>query len=152
MFTNVHALPLRQVPFDLSLGFMLKCHARESMMKTLRNSKTLADADKALLERCRAAVAQIDPSAELILYGSRARGEGRLDSDWDLLILLSENPDVEIKARIRRALYEVEWSTGEVISTVVRAREDWRQLVIKGSPFCANVQKEGVRLWAGIRS
>ena len=32
-------------------------------------------------------ISEIDPKAQIILYGSRARGNEHKDSDWDLLIL-----------------------------------------------------------------
>jgi predicted nucleotidyltransferase len=32
-------------------------------------------------------IGRIDPNAQIILYGSRARGTERIDSDWDILIL-----------------------------------------------------------------
>jgi len=32
-------------------------------------------------------VDEIDDNAEIILYGSRARGDERQDSDWDILVL-----------------------------------------------------------------
>ncbi len=34
-------------------------------------------------------VIKIDPKAEVFLFGSRARGDFRKDSDWDFLILLN---------------------------------------------------------------
>lgn len=34
------------------------------------------------------AVRQIEPDAEVILFGSRARDSAHPDSDWDVLILL----------------------------------------------------------------
>lgn len=121
-------------------------------MKSLKRSKLLTATDKALLERCRAAVARIDPSAELILYGSRARGEGRQDSDWDLLVLMAAEPDAVARRNIRQALYEIEWSTGEVISTLIRSRKHWMSPVFRQSPFYANVEQEGLRLWAGTKN
>lgn len=34
----------------------------------------------------------IDNTAEVILYGSRAIGENKQDSDWDVMILFKEQP------------------------------------------------------------
>lgn len=31
-----------------------------------------------------------DPNAEIIQFGSRARGEAKEDSDWDVLILIDQ--------------------------------------------------------------
>jgi predicted nucleotidyltransferase len=40
-----------------------------------------------LLNRVKTAVHALSPEAEIILYGSRAKGTARADSDWDFLIL-----------------------------------------------------------------
>lgn len=40
-----------------------------------------------LLKQIRQAVREVEPDAEIILYGSRSRGDAVLESDWDLLIL-----------------------------------------------------------------
>ena len=46
-----------------------------------------------LIKKIKSTVLQIDQGADIILYGSRARGDYRFDSDWDFLILtnLPEN-------------------------------------------------------------
>lgn len=36
-------------------------------------------------------IRETDPNAQVILYGSRARGEERNDSDWDILVLTDYN-------------------------------------------------------------
>ena len=33
----------------------------------------------------------VPPHSEVILFGSRARGDARKDSDWDILILLDKD-------------------------------------------------------------
>ncbi len=41
-----------------------------------------------ILSRIKRTVLDREPSAKIYLYGARARGDARRDSDWDLLILL----------------------------------------------------------------
>ncbi|MBS1250425.1 MAG: hypothetical protein MAG431_02019 [Chloroflexi bacterium] len=41
-----------------------------------------------LLKQVKMTVRDLSPAAEIILYGSRARGTAKADSDWDFLILL----------------------------------------------------------------
>ena len=43
---------------------------------------------KVLLQRIKEIVYAIEPSAQIFLYGSRARNDERPDSDWDILILV----------------------------------------------------------------
>ena len=40
-----------------------------------------------ILEKVKEIVHATDPEAEVILFGSRARGDAMEDSDWDILIL-----------------------------------------------------------------
>jgi len=87
----------------------------------------------------------IDPKAEVILYGSRARGEEHPDSDWDILILTDYNVDLYKERLFRNKLYDLEIETGEPFSVFVYSRNDW---VTKQSitPFYQNVTQEGIRL------
>jgi len=55
----------------------------------------------------------IDPEAEIILYGSRARGDERSHSDWDILVLTGYTVDLSTERRFRNNLYELELETGE---------------------------------------
>jgi len=42
-----------------------------------------------LLECVKQAVHEVEPEADIVLYGSRARGDAHAESDWDFLILLN---------------------------------------------------------------
>ena len=99
-----------------------------------------------LLEQIKQAVLEIEPDAETILYGSRSRRDAVSESDWDLLILVSGTVSDERTGRIRHRLYEIEWETGEVISSIVRNREDWNSDIFQVMPFHWQVVQEGVRL------
>lgn len=96
-----------------------------------------------VLRRIKQIVVENDPSAKVYLYGSRARGTMRPDSDWDLLILLNRDKITsDIERKVTYPLYDLEFEIGEVISPLVYSEKDWntRQRV---TPFYSNVMKEG---------
>ena len=41
-----------------------------------------------LIEQIKQTVLELEPEAEIILYGSRSRGDATSESDWDFLILV----------------------------------------------------------------
>ena len=85
------------------------------------------------------------PDAQIILYGSSARGIARDDSDWDLLILLNkEKITPEIEESVTHPPYDLEIESGEVISPVVYSLQEWNSKY-KITPFYYNVMTEGKR-------
>lgn len=88
---------------------------------------------------------QVDPKAEVILYGSRARGDERMDSDWDILVLTDYPVDLESERIFRDKLYDLELETGEPFSIFVYSRDDWfsKQRI---TPFYQSVVQEGINL------
>ena len=99
-----------------------------------------------LREPIRSAVHTIEPGAEIILYGSRARGDAGPDSDWDLLILVDGLVDSARKSAIRHRLYEVEWTLGEVLTSTIYSRQDWNSRLYRAMPFHQNVDRDGLLL------
>ena len=96
------------------------------------------------LQRIATEVTQLEPTAEIFLYGSRARGNATEESDWDFLILLDHEVNQEITDRIRHHLYEIEWETDAVISSIVRSRESWHHPVMKQTPFYQAVETDSI--------
>jgi len=87
-----------------------------------------------------------DPNAEVFLFGSRARGDNRPDSDWDILILIDNiNITNEIDDKFRDDLYNLELESGQIISTFIYSKDYW-QNSLSFSPLYKNVKKEGIRL------
>jgi len=87
----------------------------------------------------------IDPKADIILYGFRARGDERQDSDWDMLILTNYAANLETERKFRNKLYDLELETGEAFSVFVYSRNDW-QTKQKITPFYYNVSHEGAHI------
>ncbi len=92
------------------------------------------------------AIQEIEADAEILLYGSRARGDSIDQSDWDFLILLDGMVDDNRTDRIRHRLYEVEWETGEVISSIIRNKKEWNSRPYRSMPIHKVIEREGIAL------
>src|SRR5215475_11065008 len=97
-----------------------------------------------LLERVKQAVHEVEPAADIVLYGSRARGEAHAESDWDFLILLDGVVDEARTDTIRHRLYHIEWDCGEVLCSMVRSRQEWNSPLHQATPFSQMVQAQGI--------
>jgi predicted nucleotidyltransferase len=115
-------------------------------MKRMQESSVLSYAERELLENCRDAVKEVVPDAELILYGSRARGDAGLESDYDLLILIDGPVDCKLEDRMRQRLYSLELESGAALSVSAYNRSDWCSPLYRAMPFNQNVEKEGIVL------
>lgn len=100
-----------------------------------------------VISRIAAEMRTLAPEADTILYGSEARGEARLDSDIDLLILLPDSVQgiayVRRRSDISGRLYELSLDLGVDISPLILPRNIWAS---RRTPFTINVTKDGIRL------
>lgn len=88
----------------------------------------------------------VPEGSEVILFGSRARGDAKANSDWDVLIILD-------KDRVTRQdmddfgypLWERGLDFNENINTIFYTKNDWHRR--SASPFVENVTEEGIKLW-----
>ncbi|MBS1486691.1 MAG: nucleotidyltransferase domain-containing protein [Bacteroidetes bacterium] len=86
------------------------------------------------------------PEAKVILYGSRARGDYKKESDWDILVLLDQaTVNFKEEQKIRHKLYPIELETGQSISTFVYSLNDWNTR-LSVTPLHRNVIREGIFL------
>jgi predicted nucleotidyltransferase len=100
---------------------------------------------KHIIQRIRQNINVIDPEAEVILYGSRARGEEHVGSDWDILVLTDYDVDIQIERKFRNNLYDLELELGEPFSIFVYSKNDWHTKQ-KITPFYHNVSMEGLQI------
>lgn len=81
----------------------------------------------------------------VILFGSRARGEGHEDSDVDILVILNEE-DHSLKIKIWDYAYGVSNKTGIAVSPLVLSAEQFKKLLAHERLIALTIQKEGITL------
>ncbi|MGV8091812.1 MAG: nucleotidyltransferase domain-containing protein [Mangrovibacterium sp.] len=104
------------------------------------------DRKEQILEQIIRVVNKTAPDSEVYLYGSRAKGNAKKLSDWDLLILLNNsNISFDYETKFMDEFYEIELETGEIISPLIYSKKDWNSNY-SITPLYENIKKEGVRL------
>lgn len=86
-------------------------------------------------------VLSIDKDAQVILFGSRARGDHRKDSDWDMLILTNRKVDGKFKREIRDQVYKVALEYMQPISTIIIENQNWQSMAL--TTFYQNIAIDG---------
>lgn len=115
-------------------------------MKKLREYEAGGEKEKTLLIRCRNAIKTIEPTAEVVLYGSRARGNAQRESDYDLLILTDGEASLKKEDVLRRQLFSIEMQVGSVLTVFLVSKKDWSSSLYAEMPFHQNVDRDGVIL------
>ena len=98
-----------------------------------------------IINMIRDTIREAEPTAQIILYGSRARGDAREDSDWDVLAIV-DKPRLTLKERsnIQYPIWDKGLDVGEEINVFSYTRSQWEQA--PPSMFKYNVMKEGIAL------
>ena len=103
----------------------------------------LTPADLQIAKRLKQNLLEITPLLNLVIYGSRARGDSSPDSDLDVFI---EVPT--ITPQLRRGISEVAWKVGfdndRVITTFVVTSHDLQNGPVGANPLVKAVQREGI--------
>ena len=81
----------------------------------------------------------------MYLFGSRARGDWRPDSDFDVLVIV-EQREQELVDRLYDAVTEVLLETGSLVSLEILTQDQYDRLAAIPTPFLANVKAQGVKL------
>lgn len=97
--------------------------------------------NKEFLEKIKETVLSYDGKAEVILFGSRARGDFRNDSDWDILIITESEADYLFQRKIRDEICDIELAFRMPVSTIIVNKNKWKQLEV--TPLYKNVIAEG---------
>lgn len=83
--------------------------------------------------------------SQVLLYGSRARGDNRKDSDWDILLLVNK-PTVE-QEDYKTIVYPITsygWDINEMIIPIIKTKKEWEEDTC--TIFHKNIEKEAITI------
>ena len=83
--------------------------------------------------------------SSLLLYGSRARGDYREDSDYDLVVLVDKDKQqLQDFTDYAYPFMEMGWELGAEINPMLYTRKEWSQRYF--TPFYKNVEHDKIVL------
>ena len=115
-------------------------------MKSYDNLKKWPPETESLLKGVEKEIHSVVPGAEIIFYGSRARGDSGSTSDWDFLILVDQPLDRNRITELKDRLYDLELKTDTVLTSIIRSRDEWHSPKYSVLPFKHAVEREGILL------
>ncbi len=82
-----------------------------------------------VLSQIRATAREAAPQgSQVILYGSRARGEAKKGSDWDILIVLPKNHLTQSDYdTVSYPFVELGWRLNEQINPIMYTQSEWQE-------------------------
>lgn len=81
----------------------------------------------------------------IYLFGSRARGDEKPYSDYDLLFVMKKK-DRGAMDRLYDAVMDILIETGKVLSLKIFKEEEFNRLSAIPTPFMSKVLKEGIKI------
>lgn len=115
-------------------------------MTTVDEAATLDETDRCLLGRVKDIIMGVLPAAEVLLYGSVARGTRDENSDYDVLVLTDRTIPRTEQRHLRGQVLDVELDCDNVISLLFCQKQQWTLPKTQASPFHKEVEKDAIML------
>lgn len=98
---------------------------------------------QAFLRRCQPLTEKI---RSIFVFGSRAKGTARPDSDYDVLLVVTEAFSLDDKDTLYEAVLDILLETGQLVSLKILKEQTFHQLCEMHTPFTAHVLREGIKV------
>lgn len=102
------------------------------------------DVEKSVLERFKTLLRERLHVFEIILFGSRARGDADMFSDMDLVVILDGEADDRSRDVVSDCAWEAGFESGIVVAPIVFSRAEWETDASRYSLLGKAVAQEGL--------
>lgn len=90
-------------------------------------------------------ITEVDSKVKVILYGSRAKGTEKTESDWDILVITDSPVSLKKERQFRQHLYPLELEIEEPFSLFVYSVDEWENKQ-RLTPFYYDIKNTGIVL------
>ncbi|MCP2519535.1 nucleotidyltransferase domain-containing protein [Candidatus Aminicenantes bacterium AC-708-M15] len=104
----------------------------------------LSEKEKDALRELKKKLSKIFPNIEIIIFGSKARGDFEPESDIDLLILIDNEVDTTIEEKINEVIYDIELKYNVVFGKIIESKKFWNSPHHIITPIHKYIEKEGI--------
>ena len=111
---------------------------------------TLLPDERTWLDRYREAIRHECPDAvrDLLIYGSKARGDAHEDSDIDMLVIVKKGHD-HVKNRLTDMADDLAVTANAAPSAIALTEDEWGRMKELRLPFRRNVERDAVSVLSG---
>ena len=144
---NPHAKKRKkQITFDSIEAAGIMGEQGGSAMKTLLDAPSLSTNERLAIAEAARVLKHDLPVTRVILFGSKARGDSRPDSDIDLLVLTGEPLTRPLEREISRRLYAIELDRDVLLNSLVLGEDQWTTDLVRQMLIHSEVQRDGCEL------
>lgn len=105
------------------------------------------DTNIAFAQKTAKVIKEVEPDSDIYLFGSRARGDNSIDSDFDFFILLGGELNYKRKENLLSHLYEYQLSNMTFFDVIIQNKNALcENTVFTSSPLYQNIKNDMIEL------
>lgn len=126
-------------------GLNVKIWRRGGEMKSVEQLD-LKENERKALQGLKEKLLKRFPVVEIILYGSKSRGDAEALSDIDLLVLLECEVNTRVEDEIIGLAYDIELEHDVVFGFLIESKSFWDSELANAMPIHWSIDREGINI------